>query len=154
MRLEGQVIAVEPQPELAGWIERNVQANRLESNVRVLCAAAGDHHGRATLYVPEDGTELASLHQDWVRGRPHARVEVLLVRLDEVVLRAVELVKIDVEQHELPALRGLSGELERNRPDLLVELVGSERHREEVASWLAGAYGYDAYYIAEDLRRV
>lgn len=148
------IVAIEPLPALAATIERNVARNQLD-NVQVVCAAAGEEDGSALLYVPEGGEDMASLHLNWIAQRPRVyEMRVPVVRLDAVLPRPPDIAKLDIEQHERAAVAGLARHLQSNRPDLLIELVGPEAHRVGVAQLLVGSYGYDMYYIAEELHRV
>jgi len=49
----------------------------------------------------------------------------LTLPIDELSLPTVRVVKIDVEGHELPAVRGMRGLLKRDHPVLIVE-TGSQ----------------------------
>jgi FkbM family methyltransferase len=147
----GTVVAVEPVPAFAACIERNVSLNRL-TGLRVIRAAAGDRAGSAVLYVPFGNGEGASLHADWA-GADAAQINVCVERLDVLLPCPPDLIKVDVEQHEQAVIDGLAGVLAHARPDLIVELVGSEAHRIGVATRLVDTYGYCAYYIARQLHR-
>jgi FkbM family methyltransferase len=147
------IVSVEPQPVLAATIERNVARNQLRG-VDVVCAAAGEEDGSGLLYVPEGAEDMASLHPNWVAQRQASEMRVPIVRLDTILTRPPDIVKLDIEQHERAALSGLARHLRSSRPDLLIELVGPEAHRGGIAEWLVGSYGYDVYYIAEGLHRV
>ncbi|WP_320778115.1 FkbM family methyltransferase [Streptomyces sp. CRN 30] len=112
-----QVVTVEPVPRLARLLTETAPAN-----VRVVQAAASDHTGSARLWLPAgDAGErgLSSL----VRRDVHARaLQVPLVTLDELGLRDVGFIKIDVDGSEPAVLRGARGLLTRDRPALFIEL--------------------------------
>lgn len=116
----GAVMAFEPHPECARHLRRVVPAN-----VTVVECAISDHEGVATLYSPVvGGTEhhgLARLSADGEPGRGYA---VTLRPLDAIELprMPISFVKIDVEGHELPGLRGARDTLARHRPALMVEI--------------------------------
>lgn len=116
-----RVVAFEPNPEVAAVLERTVRAN-----VEVIRAAASDGARIATLTLPEGGrgTEgRASLEGVADGGQT---VEVPTVAIDDQGFEGIELVKVDVEGHELAALRGATGLLEAQHPVLVVEI--EERH--------------------------
>ncbi len=94
--------------------------------------AVSDQAGTAELRIPLD--EATGLGRATIEAsNPLAAeftgfklVTVQTVRLDEAVRQPVGLIKIDVEGHELAVLRGAMRILERDRPNLIVEL--EERH--------------------------
>lgn len=100
----GSVVAVEPEPNNAGFLAENVKLAGL-NNVVVLKEAAGARAEKAKLYL-RGGT-----------GRSHSLIrqgqdfiEVQVNKLDDVVsrlgLKKVNFVKIDVEGAELDVLKG------------------------------------------------
>lgn len=117
-----RVIAFEPNADVARVLRATARPN-----VTVIEAAVSDHEGLAQLTLPAGGrgTEgRASLTEHALDGRGDTgRVtEVRTVRIDDLNLHGVRLVKIDVEGHEIPALDGMTGLLERDHPVLVVEL--------------------------------
>lgn len=128
------VLTLEPNPDLAAYLARVAPAN-----VEVRNVAASDTAGRATLRVPREGRDpfaLASLEADNESAGPspeaYRMVEVETVRLDDLDLDGVGLVKIDVEGHEEAVLDGAGALLADQHPDLLIEL--EERHRPGVVA--------------------
>ncbi|MHB8694014.1 MAG: FkbM family methyltransferase [Solirubrobacteraceae bacterium] len=101
---EGLVIAVEPNPASLELLHANVSHWRRHAPIDVAEAALSDEEGMATLYSwPwSDGTGTASLSP---HGSPIGLVQ--SVRLDDIVAgRSVGVLKLDVDEHELHALRG------------------------------------------------
>ncbi len=128
-----EVHAIEPQPQLAerlrSWVPPHVTVHE---------TAIGDAVGRALLGRPDatpgnDG--LASLRNG---ATAPDSVEVAVTTIDALELRNVGLMKIDVEGFELPALRGATATIERDRPRLMIEI--EQRHLDvpigEVFAWL------------------
>ena len=114
----GRVVAFEPHPQNVQALERNVQLNGLE-NVLIVPKAASRAAGHASLEVRNRAT--ARL------GTQHG-LEVETVALDDIVSAHPELrpdvVKIDVEGHELDVLAGFRRTLEQAAPILLCEMHG------------------------------
>ncbi len=115
--------------------------------------ALSDHSGAATLRVPKTisgySNQGASLSATKVAGA-HAAVHVDSQRLDDLDLRDVGFVKIDVEGFEREVLRGAAATLRRERPNLLIEL--EERHtRVPLPDLIAEVcdYGYDAFALID-----
>ena len=78
-------------------------------------------------------------------------VPVRTVRLDdfakENALTTIDLIKLDIEGHEVPAIRGLGEHLAMSRPPILVEIL-SDSSGSEI--WkLLQPLGYEAYRIAD-----
>jgi FkbM family methyltransferase len=119
----GRVIAFEPQPELAAFLERMVVAFRWD-NVQVEPMGLSSGRAARTLFVPGAGaSQRASL--EWEREGARA-YDVALISLDDYAAdhlgrRPVALVKCDVEGHELDVFRGARRIVEAYRPILLFE---------------------------------
>jgi FkbM family methyltransferase len=127
----GHVEAFEPHPAHAATL-RKVAAGLPAVDVHM--TALSDHEGEAELVIPvRDGTPLTALaHLDAPApaGPREQRVPVPLRTLDAVLgddHPPVDLVKCDVEGHELEVLRGGERTLRRGRPALVLEI--EERHR-------------------------
>ncbi len=126
----GTVFSYEPHPMNKPVLEKLVKAR---PNVRFRPVAVSDLIGRADLQVPVFGsrhvTAQSSLAHgfDGQRGVRVEKVTVPTVRLDdEVGSRRVDLVKIDVEGHEMSVLRGASVTLRKYLPPMLIEI--EQRH--------------------------
>jgi FkbM family methyltransferase len=144
-----QVLAIEPHPLM---IER--LKSSLPKSVKVLNIAASDKEGDCAFHIPvHAGCDLdtrCSLEAD-VNGEFATRtISVERRRLDQLPLegRAVGVIKIDVEGHELSTLQGGTGLIARFMPSVLIE--SEARHH-------AGAphnvfqffrsFGYEGYFI-------
>ena len=133
------ILSIEPNP----YHEPDLRflKQRIDGFDYVLCAA-GEHHGRATLYVPVYRrlplTGEASFHRDqamasyWMQeqvGASAARsvrlveVEVEVKRLDDLGLSPA-FVKIDVQGFEAQVIAGLRSTIVKSRPVLLLERSG------------------------------
>ena len=148
----GTVLSYEPHPMNRPVLEKLARAR---PNVRFRPAAVSDLTGSADLQVPVFGsrpvTAQSSLAHgfDGQRGVRVEKVTVPTVRLDdEVGDRRVDLVKIDVEGHEMSVLRGASVTLRKYLPTMLIEI--EQRHLdgpiEDVFAEI-GDIGYALYFI-------
>ncbi|MGW0596991.1 FkbM family methyltransferase [Streptomyces sp. NPDC002776] len=112
-----RVVTVEPVPRLARLLTAGAPPN-----VRVIQAAASDRPGTDRLWLPSGDAGdrgVSSLVRRDIHGRA---LDVRCVTLDELGLRDVGFIKIDVDGNELAVLRGATGILARDRPALFVEL--------------------------------
>ena len=146
---EGEVIAIEPDQELAQRAANNLKLNGL-SQARVISAAASDHSGEgARLYRPDTADTnrgRASLrHHDYLTG-PAATVPT--VTLDEICPGPVALIKIDVEGAEEAVVRGAAGLIDRYGPAVVYEYAPEilDDPAETPFAWFADR-GYRQYRI-------
>jgi FkbM family methyltransferase len=150
----GRVHAFEPTPKLARNIRSNLELNCLE-NVAVNPTDVSDTSGHATLHLVEpDNPGVNSI----VNPSPGARtLEVPTVTLDGYIVAhdvgRVDVIKIDIEGAEMPALRGgrdlFAGD---ESPVLVLEFHPStlaySGHSPDDLIGLPASYGYAFYPIA------
>jgi FkbM family methyltransferase len=148
-RSADEVVTCEPIPHLAAFIE-----SVRPSNVRVINAALSDRAGEASIWTPTRGrgTEGVSSLERPEREEGKAEVSVRVMRLDDLRLEDVGLIKIDVEGHELAVLRGAEDTLVRSRPNLVVEVeerAKTHGHVNEVFEWITSR-GYSGKFLLHD----
>ena len=157
-RPTGRVHAFEPFPAAFTALEYEVARFR-HRNVTLHNVAASDRPGLSRMYVNPDHSPSNSLHP--VPGLTLDDGPVIeAVRLDDMRAlhyplhtKAVDVVKIDVEGHELHALRGMGCLLKDSRPVLFLEfnpstLQAAGTKPRDVVSYLLGL-GYRLYPIDE-----
>jgi FkbM family methyltransferase len=144
-------VAFECNPDLVAGLRR-----RFAQTVDIRPDAVSDRQGVTSLRIPRSGTgrglgratiETNNQLDDFVSADI---IEVKTVRLDDVIGRPVGLIKVDVEGHELAVLRGTKQILERDRPNLLLEL--EERHAPgcvAAAFTFLGELGYRGYVLRD-----
>ena len=124
---EGRVVGLEPDPRLFPTLQRNVEANGLHQ-VEVLQLAASEASGSRWLEGHDRRSgNLGTSHlvQSVRDGVSSFRVETSTIDalLDERNVRTVDLLKMDIEGGEAPALRGMRDGLAAGRyTRLLLEL--------------------------------
>ena len=113
---EGRVFAVEPNPENVQQLYRGLVVNGF-TNVSVYPLAVSDRRAVFSL-TGRSNTELVGARPSDAGGH-----FVQSAAFDEVLgeLPRLDFVKIDIEGHEPPALRGLTRLVTRHRPTLLAE---------------------------------
>lgn len=125
----GRVLAFEPVSETFELLSANVCSGACR-NVTLFNAAASDAFGSARMAMPSFSTGLVNFYMASLSST--GQFEVLTVPIDSIVPRKrIALVKIDVEGHELQALRGMQETLLRDHPTIIVEGTSGE-----VASFL------------------
>lgn len=126
--LSGRVVAFEPLPDNACWIEHNAALNGF-AHVESRREALADENGEGRFFISAD-TQLGKLAS---AGAPPSHVagevRVRLRRLDSVVAEGTisppNLIKIDVEGGEVGVLSGARQTLRRFRPMLIIDLHGT-----------------------------
>ena len=123
LRGRGRVLAFEPNPVARRQLEENVRLNALD-DVVVSPAAASSHAGEAALAVPEtNDPSFSTLEEPPFAPGDHLRVPVTTVDAEvERLGLAPAVVKIDVQDHELEVLAGMSRTLAEHAPAVLVEV--------------------------------
>ena len=118
------VDSFEPNPALVAKL-----TTALPKNVALHPVALSDEPGEMTLWLPPGGAGTegrASLDE---RDRPAAGwrpATTATMRLDDCGLTDVGFIKIDVEGHELAVLRGATETIDREQPNLMVEVEGND----------------------------
>jgi FkbM family methyltransferase len=126
-RRAARVFAFEPSARAVAQLSANIAANQIE-NVRLFDFALGEEDIEAQLgsgFAHNAGSRsllwtLDEAKAETVRVRRGADV------FDEHDLPAMHLLKLDVEGFEKSVLRGLAGRIARDRPVIMMELIGPE----------------------------
>lgn len=145
-RIAPRVVAFEPIPVLAAFLRRAVAPN-----VTVIEKAVSDRAGTTDLHVPvvrgHPTYNVGSLDAEHNDG-PCIRHSVEVTTLDEESLDEVGFIKIDIEGHELNALRGAEDTIRRDRPTILVEVLDPSDWESSALAYLDGM-GYEIF-VYED----
>ena len=150
---EGRIVAFEPQPDLAAYLQRACRAAALR-NVRVETAGVSEASGARRLHVPgETGPSPGASFEPAVAALSAGRdIETRLVALDEYFSgenRRVAALKVDVEGHELSVFHGARRILENDGP--LVVFESEARHAGEDGLDRALAFfaerGYEGWFV-------
>ena len=122
--LADEVIAMEPVAETFGHLRFNMRSLGLR-NVRLLEAAASDRDGPVLIEVPRYRRGPEAMTDARVVERPTAlrHFSVTAMRIDSLNLSRLDFMKMDVEGHELQAVRGGLETITRFRPAMVIESV-------------------------------
>jgi FkbM family methyltransferase len=154
---DGAVHAFEPMPDTFSALCANIQRNGLDW-VKANRMIVSDSPGVKMIHAgPEDNAGQASVE---IVYRPEEKAQpVEAITLDDYVkqqqVKRLDLVKIDVEGHELAVLHGMAGTLAALKPTLMVEvresnLRQSGHRREEIYDFL-GQQGYKPFRVKPDV---
>jgi FkbM family methyltransferase len=106
--------AFEPMPRSFEHLSSNMKRNGCE-NVILHNVALSDSSGLAKMDFPDPTNQgMAKISEEGI--------EVQVIKLDDLSIEKVSLIKIDVEGHELRVLRGGSETIRKNRPHLYIEI--------------------------------
>ncbi len=108
----GRVSCIEPDPDNLVELGRNVELNNL-LNVSIVPAAAGSSAGVVGL------ARGINAH---VAEQPESEILVRMVTIDDLQLRGVGFMKVDVEGYELQVLLGAESLIREQRPNLFIEV--------------------------------
>ena len=135
----GQVVALEPNPTVYGYLAHNVARNSLSGSVRVLNVAAGERAGMARLEDRGWADTAGALTSSSSRSF-QVRMEKLDSLLASPAIGPIRLVKIDTEGYERFVLEGGAATLARTDV-VIVEVIDANCRRfgyraAEVFAWL------------------
>ena len=143
----GKVYAFEPFPQSAEAIRKNAALNGFEQIVEVWQGAVSDRSGIGRLSIRGECNTFRL--ED--KAEPDRSVAVPLYVIDELVtgkkIRPPDLVKIDVEGHEVQVLRGMQETIRCYRPVILCEVHWIKKEIEALLAELFLPLGYRATQI-------
>jgi FkbM family methyltransferase len=135
-KLAEQLVIIEPNPVLARHLTARFP------RARVIEAAASDGAGTARLALPGGGRGAEGVASVEYAGKDS--IPVKRVTIDGLGLTDVRFIKMDVEGHEMAALRGAEKTIRCCFPVLLIEV---EARHDEVTRLLA-QWGYQGSVLA------
>jgi FkbM family methyltransferase len=152
----GKVHAFEPSPAVRDRLRWHLDINHIQ-NVSVFGAAVGERCGRARLHIYDRATGWSALSSS--RSAADSVIDVDTVSLDQHcrthAILSLDLLKIDIEGHELFALRGARQLLAEKRIAAVLFEIGGRTCRnagvepQELLDELQSA-GYAVYSIKAD----
>lgn len=114
-----KIIAIEPNPRTARVLEANLRLNGLFAKSEIKRVGLSDSPGKAGMVMPA----VNNIGGAKVSEAGEGATTIELVRGDDFLGdERIGLVKMDVEGHELRALKGMQAMLARDRPTVLVEV--------------------------------
>lgn len=135
------IICFEPHEEHVKYLKMNLAQNAIE-NAHVFSCALSSTKGHAIIKPPEKELQNSGMTQiEIVSERNDDQNTVETVTLDailreELSISKIDLLKIDVEGHELSVLEGASETIEKCLPVIVFE-ANTQRHYEEISAFLS-----------------
>jgi FkbM family methyltransferase len=155
----GEVIAFEPQPSQAGYLQQVLNAMRYK-NVTLVAMGVSDAPGRLELHIPKarGATHEASFVSAKGTSTACKSVDVDVTTLDAFFAarsRRPDFIKIDVEGHESAVLAGGRQTLAASWPTLLVECEARHRADGDVRGLFGEleSLGYEGSFFQQGRRR-
>ncbi len=156
---EGRLIAVEPSPWNVDLLKKNLELNQKTRNVRVVTGAISSSRGKDTFHLASSSN--LNTFQNYGTVEKHLTGETLEVdtyRVAEVLTeeelrKGIDLIRMDVEGHEVDVINGMLDEVKEGvlSPSIIFETHLSRYNKENDMSESLKAlfdYGYSAKYMA------
>lgn len=148
---EGQVHSFEPNVRMFGELAFNVELNKLSSRCTLNQIAVSDHEGYAKLSLYKPGHEVygsIGTQQEGVSevvGYESVRTTTLDSYITKYFIKHVDLLKMDIEGAELPALKGADKLLIRDDGPIIII---------EIADINTAGFGYKAVELLVHLEKM
>ncbi|MFC1815839.1 FkbM family methyltransferase [Thermodesulfobacteriota bacterium] len=119
-----EIYAFEPVEELYEQLRENIFLNRY-SNITTVNCAATDSNGDITLYSSTEGDSSWSIVSGFRRSLGVRIVKGISLDsfAEENCIKAVDMIKLDVESAEPLVLKGMKRILKNDRPDIICEVL-------------------------------
>ncbi len=146
----GHVYCFEPSPRSFERLKTNLELNRLENIATPVQLGLSDSSGAAR--IATDGNN-SGHHHISDTGQP-ITVDTLDSFCERCDIKRVDLIKIDIEGHEMHALRGGEKTIQRHHPRMMVEIFPRSLQEQgasatELVSWLTER-GYQLWVLRRD----
>jgi FkbM family methyltransferase len=151
----GLVVAVEPQPHAYKALLASIKANGLENVVavrRAVSKASGSLEFAVSSFTNWSRVDVSAGGADLIE-KINVEAGTVDELVDELGLRRLDLVRMDVEGHEVEMIQGMRETIERFRPVICMELHVSYLGRERSIALLTGLMekGYRILFAAPRL---
>lgn len=140
--LRKKVVAFEPFGPAATVLKSIARACKLD--VRVIGSAVADKPGRIEFYLSKKSDMSNSLNKNF---RNHRKAKVITTTTIDAYARKYRpsVIKIDTETTEMQVLKGALKTIERDRPYVMLEILGKEQKQEFTAFF--SSFGYTPFRL-------
>jgi FkbM family methyltransferase len=154
---KAKIIAIEPVDINFGVLSKNIKQNRFPINAEKV--ALSDKEGFAKMYMLKDRLNyMTSVNDDRYALHPEIKGNLEVVEIEVPIkpysyihqkynLNDINLIKIDVEGHEITIIREMQTYLEKYKPSILIEIIGDDSANE--LDKIFGKIGYKFVSIDE-----
>lgn len=125
-----KIYSFEPLPGVYKFLEKNIQENLFDINSYEL--GLSNYNGKAKVYLRE-GTDFAysvTVNKKTIFDKNAHELEIEVMRLDSFIeqnnITAIDLIKLDVETHEVEVLNGMGRYLNEFKPTFIIEVLNAE----------------------------
>lgn len=125
-----RVYSFEPLPGVYKYLDNNIQENFFDINRYQL--GLSNYDGKAKVYLKE-GTDFAysvTVNKKTIFDKKAQELEIDVMRLDTFIeknnISTIDLIKLDVETHEVEVLNGMGRYLNEFKPTFIIEVLNSE----------------------------
>jgi FkbM family methyltransferase len=154
---EVTVHAFEPNPALVDAFRTSVHISGADDTIRVNQTACGSTRGVAQLWMSNTPEQyaFATLEHHLAWSDQWRSFDVDVIDLDSYCEEhdiVPDLIKMDIEGHEIEGIKGMTSLLERGRPTYFICEVVEGHNRPDPATIIAmlSEFGYRCYHVADD----
>lgn len=155
----GKVIAIEPSPINFPVLEKNLEMANAK-NVDSFCLAGGDKNGMLKFFLDKQSNLSRILGENEIVKKTDSIVDVPVKRLDffidELNLKKIDFLRMDVEGYEYYIYKGMRNSLKKFKPMIQMEFhcraLGNKKTLELLSMLQEDEYEM-VYYIVRELDR-
>lgn len=125
-----KIYSFEPLPGVYKFLNKNIQENSFDINSYEL--GLSNYDGKAKVYLRE-GTDFAysvTVNKKTIFDKKAHELEIEVMRLDSFIeqnnISTIDLIKLDVETHEVEVLNGMGRYLNEFKPTFIIEVLNAE----------------------------
>ena len=154
---EGKIIAIEPSPNNYEYLKKNLELQPT-SNIDAYNFAAADKDGQVNFLIYKESNGCMTIPDGEKTTIPGEVIKVQAKRLDnfldEISVKKVDFVRMDVEGYEYHILKGMKNTIKNSKPMFQIEVHSSLLGNEGTKKFLKEfqSEGYEAkYYVPRDI---
>lgn len=125
-----EVHCIEPIPYVFNILEKNISINHFD--IQSHCIGLSDYNGAAKIYLPkgEDFAYSVTINQNTITSKETKELEINVCKLSTLIetrhISKIDLMKLDVETHEVEVIKGMENYLKEFKPAILIEVLNDD----------------------------